>query len=133
MTMKNILKTLIVGAIALALVAFTATTALAADPYDGVNRIGTYYQQSREVQFSYAYGYAYDYAYPARAGGWFGSSTEWITGLRAPVWGNVPPVRYTNFYQPVCGWPCWTGGYGYPRATASQFPYRSRLGGIYGY
>lgn len=133
-TMKSILKTLFLCAVALVLAAFSATVAFAADPYDGVNRIGTYYQQSRSAQFSYAYGGGYyDYAYPARAGGWYGSSTEWITGLRAPVWGNVPPVRYTNFYQPTCGWPCWTGANGYPRATASQFPQRTRMGGIYGY
>ncbi len=131
--MKTTFKMLIATAFAFLFAAFSVS-AYTADPYDGVNRIGTYYQQSRTVSYSYGYGGGYyDYAYPARAGGWYGQGTEFITGLRTPVWSNVPPVHYTNFYQPVCGWPCWTGGNGYPRATASQFPTRTRLGGAYGY
>ncbi len=115
-----------------------ASNVFAADPYDGVNRIGTFYQYTNTYQYNYEtnfqQGNYYDYIAPARAGGWFGDSTEWIVGLRSPMYNAVPPVHYTNYYQPVCGSQCWFGGnYGYPRATASQFPYRSRSGGIYGY
>ena len=106
----------------------------AATPYSGQNVIGDYHQLKSYETFSYAgYGYGYDYAYPARAGGFFGTGTEFITGLRSPVWPQVQPVRYTNYYQNVCGWPCWTGGNGYPRAQASQFRTRGRIGGAFGY
>lgn len=137
MDIKHLAKGLTVGLFAVLALLFTTTSALAShgpDPYDGVNRIGTYYQYTSTAQPMYASQvYAYDYIAPARAGGWYGWGTEYLVGLRGPMYTPIPPVRYTNYYQPVCGWPCWTGSYGYPRATAGDFPYRSRLGGAFSY
>jgi hypothetical protein len=107
------------------------------DPYSGVQTIGTYYQYTNQIAFNHQQvpAHYYDYAAPARAGGWFGRGSEWITGLRSPMYANVPPVHYTNYYTPTCGNPCWFGGsHGYPRATATAFPpYRERIGGIFSY
>lgn len=132
------MKALTIGLLSLVLVLLVSTMTSAAyysaDPYDGVNRIGTYYQQQQTVHYNWEGRYQYyDYIAPPRAGGWFGSGTEWLVGLRSPHYTAVPPVRYTNYYQPVCGWPCYTGGYGYPRATARDFPYRTRTGGVFSY
>jgi hypothetical protein len=135
-------KTLILSIVAVLMLACTGMSVMAvaytADPYDGVNRIGTYYQYSNTIAYDYnqAYNYqAYDYAAPARAGGWFGSGTEWLVGLRSPVYAQVAPTHYTNYYLPTCGYPCYFGGNnGYPQATASQFTaYRTRLGGVFSY
>lgn len=122
----------------LTVAAALAQGAYTQDPYDGVNRIGTYYQYTNTVAYNYENAYTnqfYDYAAPPRAGGWFGSGTEWLVGLRSPIYSQVPPVHYTNFYQPVCGYPCYFGGgYGYQRSTATAFPpYRERIGGIFSY
>ncbi len=126
-------KTIMFALLTLA-ITLVASTTVAADPYDGVNRIGTYYQQTNTFAYNYQYDYAYDYIAPPRAGGWFGSGSEWITGLRSPVYAPVPPVHYANYYQQTCGLPCWFGGsYGYPRQTAASFGYRGRIGGIQGY
>ncbi len=133
-------KPLIIGLLTLIIVAVSGMSASAysnADPYDGVNRIGTYYQYTyraplAQTQMYNSY-YTYDYIAPARAGGWFGSGTEWLVGLRSPVYTPVPPVRYTNYYVPTCGWPCYTGGNGYWPMRASESPYRERYGGIFRY
>jgi len=146
MNMQNIAKTFVISLLALVVV-LVATTSVAADPYDGVNTIGTYYQYTNTVHYNYQNSYQYqgnyqgpgdsqyyDYVAPPRAGGWFGSGTEWLVGLRSPVYTPVPPVHYTNYYQQVYGNSAWFGGgYGYPRATANDFPYRTRLGGVFGY
>jgi hypothetical protein len=144
----NAIKFMIVGVVALVVAAIAGASAWAADPYDGVNRIGTYYQYQRTwaapqpytQSFSSSYNYAYsnnyyDYVAPPRAGGFFGSTSLWITGIRTPVYSQVPPVFYTSYYQQSCGYPCYFGGgYGYPRMTAGQFPTSSsRIGGIFGY
>ena len=130
------LKAIIAGIFALVLVTLTAASAFA-DPYDGVNRIGTYYQYTNTVAYDHqlSYGHYYDYIAPPRAGGFFGSTSAWLTGLRSPIYTPVPPVHYTNYYQPVCGYPCYFGGsYGYPRARASDFPvYRARVGDVFSY
>jgi len=129
-------KTIIVSAIAF-VIAMLATSFVAANPYDGVERIGTYYQYSNTVYFDYeaAYGSGYNYIAPPRGGGWFGTGTEWLTGLRSPQYAMVPPVRYTNYYQPTCGNHCWFGGNsGYQRYRASDFGhYRTRYGGSFSY
>ena len=133
------MKALTIGFMSFALALLLSTMASAtsyygADPYDGVNRIGTYYQQSQTVAYNWEGRYQYyDYIAPARAGGWFGTGTEWLVGLRSPQYTAVPPVRFTNYYQPVCGWPCWTGGNGYQRPHAGDFPYRTRTGGVFNY
>ena len=59
-TIKTTFKMLIAAAFAF-LFAAVSVSAYGADPYDGVNRIGTYYQQSRTVSYSYGYGgYQYE-------------------------------------------------------------------------
>jgi hypothetical protein len=144
-------KSLVMSIFAFVVLVFASVSvsavAYSADPYDGVNRIGTYYQYTNTATYNYepslrAPVYSnpvgpqvYDYVTPPRAGGWFGSGTEWLVGLRSPVYTQVPPVHYTNYYQPTCGFPCYfDGNYGYPRATAADFPgYRTRLGGVFGY
>jgi len=138
--MNKTLKTMLVSAVALVIVLFSSAAVQAnaySDPYDGVNRIGTYYQYQRQMAVDvpfYGPSYQYDYVAPPRAGGWFGSTSGWLTGLRVPVYTPVPPVHYTNYYAPVYGYPQWYGGYGYPRMTASQFSgNRERYGGILGY
>lgn len=128
MKLTNHIKMFIVGLLATAMFVITIAGATA-EPYDGINRVGTYYQYSSNFRTEpvYAYGGGYGYVAPPRAGGWFGSGTEWITGLRAPVWSNVPPVRYTTRYQQTCRWPCYTGGQGYPRMVDSgSVHYRMR-------
>lgn len=134
--MNGFIKTIAISFLAI-VVALVASANAYANPYDGVNRMGTYYQYTNQMAYNYevSYGQYYDYAAPARAGGWFGSGTEWLVGLRTPMYTPVPPVHYTNFYQPVCGLPCWFGGgYGYPRSTAAQFPnYRTNPGGVFSY
>jgi hypothetical protein len=134
--METKLKLFVVGLLALLATVFVSTSVAATDPYDGVNRIGTYYQYTNQYSYGYQSNYQYyDYIAPPRAGGWFGSGTEWLVGLRTPVYTPVPPVHYTNYYQPVCGLSCWFGGYnGYPQYTASNFPqYRTRTGGVFSY
>jgi hypothetical protein len=129
-------KLYIVGLLALLTVVFASANVFAADPYDGVNRIGTYYQYTNTYAYNYEANFQYyDYAAPARAGGWFGSGSEWLVGLRSPVYTPVPPVHYSNQYQAVCGNSCWFGGYnGYQQYRASDFPqYRSRVGGVFSY
>ena len=132
------LKTCILGLFALILTLSAGSLVTAAsyanDPYSYQNmrydQVGTYFQAQQQVYYNYESTYHYyDYIAPPRAGGWFGSGTEWLVGLRTPYYTPVPPVRYTNYYAPTCGWPCYTGGWGYPRSRASEFPYRSRLGG----
>ncbi len=106
-------------------------------PNSGVNTIGTQWQETTTYSYDYGYEYGthyYDYVAPARAGGFYGSGVEFLTGLRSPVYAPVAPVYYANYYQPVCGWPtCFTGGAGYPRARASQFPQTGTPGGVFGY
>ncbi|HIH24755.1 TPA: hypothetical protein HA251_07010 [Candidatus Woesearchaeota archaeon] len=133
--MNNTNKLYVVGLLALLATVF-ASTSVAADPYDGVNRIGAYYQYTNQYYYNYESNFQYyDYAAPARAGGWYGQGTEWLVGLRSPVWAPVPPVHYSNQYQQVCGLGCWFGGgNGYPQYRASDFPqYRSRPGGVFSY
>lgn len=140
------MKTIILGLFALILTLGAASFVAANpysyesardDPYSAYNmqydQVGKYYQQTRSVYYNYESTYAYDYIAPPRAGGWFGSGTEWIVGLRSPQYTMIPPVHYTNYYRPACGWECWTGGWGYPRSRASEFPYRTRVGGIFSY
>jgi hypothetical protein len=134
------LKTLALALFAAVAVVLTATLAAATsyggDPYDGVNRMGAYYQYTNTYSYNYegVYDYHYyDYIAPPRGGGWFGSGTEWITGLRSPVYPMLPPVHYTNYYNPTCDNTCWFGGQGYPRSRATDFGYRTRLGGVFSY
>jgi|GEM_PF-3659865 len=133
--MNGFIKTLAIGVMATVVALISAAAALASS--SGVNSIGSYYQETRQTAYNYqtSYGQYYDYAAPPRAGGWFGGGTEWLVGLRSPVYAPVPPVHYTNFYQPVCGYPCWFGGgYGYPQQTATSLGgSRTRIGGIYSY
>jgi hypothetical protein len=133
--MRKTITLILLAVAALVLTSMSALAAHNADPYDGVNRIGTYYQYQRSVAFNVEPAYAYDYVAQPRTGGWFGSGTEWIVGLRPGVHTTVPPVRYSPYYVPVCGWPCHSGGgYGYARPTATDFPaYRTRVGGVFGY
>ena len=96
-----------------------------ADAYSGYNTIGNYQQYQYAQQGSYLYtpgtatgGYITlpnpYYAYPTtpRAGGWFGGSSGWITGLRTPFYGYVTPTHLGNFYRPTYG-SYGYGGYGY--------------------
>jgi hypothetical protein len=144
--MENPMKLIVLGVFALVMTVLSVASATAS-PYDGVNRIGTYYQETRSWQMpsqsysygSYGQGYGngnfYDYVAPARAGGFYGTTSGWLVGLRTPVYTPVPPVHYTNYYAPTYGYPQWfNGGYGYPLQQASSFPqYRSRVGGAMGY
>ena len=135
----NTTKTFIVGMLALVLAVIASTCVTAYDPYDGVNRMGTYYQYTNTVQYDYqtAYGQGnyYDYISPPRAGGWFGSTSGWLVGLRSPMYTDVPPTHYTNYNTPVQSHTAYYGGgQGYPRARASDFPaYRGRAGGVFSY
>jgi hypothetical protein len=149
--MTNYWKLFLIGALALVVGTLSVASALA-DPYDGVNRIGTYYQQTNTWQNPYAgsvynglrspeytvadgAGYGYDYIAPPRAGGWFGSTTGWLVGLRSPQYTNVAPTHYTTYYRSTPTATNWyNGGYGYPQMTASAYPqYYSRYSGVYGY
>jgi hypothetical protein len=133
--LKIIAFSMILFAFALTVSQFAAASIGYGDPYSGVNCVGCRYQYTNTVVYNrqITYGQAYDYIAPPRGGGWFGTGTEWLVGLRSPQYTMIPPVHYTNYYQPVCGWPCWTGGDGYPRAHASDFNYRERPGGIFSY
>jgi hypothetical protein len=137
MNMKKIILALFALVIAFTAISFASAYG-SDDPYSYQNlqyaQVGKMWQSQQTVYYGYEdrYNY-YDYVAPARTGGWFGSGTEWLVGLRPGQPSMLPPVRYTNYYQRACGWPCYTGGYGYPRARASDFPYRTRYGGVFSY
>jgi hypothetical protein len=148
----NYNKTIIVGLLALAFAVIASAGVSAYDPYDGVNRIGTYYQHTNTYTVP-AYGRGdltnfytpypqYNYVAPPRMGGWFGSGSEWLVGLRQGVYQPVPPVRYTSYYSPVVPSSAYYGGhYGYVQPTYSQVygsnygmsGYRGRVGGSFSY
>lgn len=142
-TMNPIYKGLALIALSLIAAAFSAMSALAYYPshpwtYAGGSQasIGTHWQETSIISYDYGFAYGrhyYSYVAPARAGGFYGSGIEYVTGLRAPVYAPVPPVRYAQYYQPACTWPtCFLGAAGYPRAHASQVPLSVTVGGIYG-
>ena len=140
----NMNKAFIIGMLALVLAAIASAGVSAYDPYDGVNRIGAYYQSTNSVP-AYRQGdltnfyapnspsYEQGYIAPPRIGGWFGSGSEWLTGLRGGVYQQVPPDHYTSYYQPVTPYYSYYGGnFGYTQPTASQF-YTGSYGGFGGY
>lgn len=142
--MNRTYKSLVFGLLGLIALALTSVSALAYYPsnpwtYSGGSQssIGTMWQETSTLSYEYGYEYGrhyYDYVAPARSGGFYGDTTAFITGLRAPIYAPVPPVYYTNYYQPVCSWPsCYLGGAGYPRAHASQFPLTTSPGGVFSY
>jgi hypothetical protein len=122
-------KPIAVGLFALFAFVITAFGASAyyypSTPYSGINTIGTSWAPMNTGFVSYDWGYTrsyYDYALPARSGGWYGSGSEFLVGLRPGVYAPVPVQRYTSFYADACTWPhCRLGAAGYPRARLSQF------------
>ena len=105
--MKKVMTLLI------ALVALIAS-ASAAEAYSNYNTIGSYYQYGYQGGYTYEAGVAQGgqvsfgnpyYAYPSqpRAGGWFGSGSGWISGLRTPYYADVTPVNHPTWFRPTGG------------------------------
>lgn len=146
--MKNTMSKILITALAFVLALVTVQAVVAA-PYDGVNRMGSYYQYTATAEYTYNYDYSgstgyYDYAagknyyygYPfaARTGGFFGNDVSHLIGLRPGVYYPFGPSMYSVRAHPTCPYPyCHTGAAGFPRTQYGDIRVRSRLGGIFGY
>ncbi len=144
---KNIGK-LFVAALAIVLAVVSVQSAFA-EPYDGYNRIGSYYQYTATGEYNYQFDYSgstgyYDYAagknyhygYPiaARSAGFFGNDVSHLIGLRPGVYYPFGPVRASVRAYPTCPYPyCHTGAAGFPRTLPGDIRVRTRMGGIFGY
>lgn len=131
--MKKIIAFILMVVAALAV----SSMAVSANPYTGYNRIGGYYEygttwfgsgaiHAPSTTITVA---SHQLAYPTvpRAGGWFGNSVGWVTGLRSPVYGCVTPTTTSATHRTSCSGGYWHGsGYG-------QSSYRVRTGGAFVY
>lgn len=133
--MKKIIAFILMIVAALAV----SSVAVSANPYTGYNRIGGYYEYGTTWFGSGVHAPSttitvpnYQIAYPTvpRAGGWFGNSVGWVTGLRSPVYGCMTPTTTSAMYRTGCSGGGWYGsGYGQPQASN----YRVRTGGAFVY
>ena len=128
------------GAALVVLLAALASTDVSANAYNGYNSIGSYYQYGHSSSGGNWNGYVAQggpiyladtqYSYPTtpRGGGWYGSGTGWLMGLRTPYYGCVQPIHNSYLYRPSCGGGSyWGSGYGYNRPTFND---RTRSGGF---